>query len=107
MKQFRKLLFWCHLSVGALAGIIILAMSVTGVLLAYERQLTLWADTRAYNVKQPSDGASRLGIEELIAKVRETRPALPVSITIRSDSNLLTSLSYAGGGTLYVDPYTG
>jgi uncharacterized iron-regulated membrane protein len=107
MKQFRKLLFWCHLCVGTLAGIIILLMSVTGVLLTYERQLTLWADTRSYHVAQPSDGASRLGVEELIAKVRETWPTLPASITVRSESKLPTSLSFAGGGTLYVDPYTG
>jgi uncharacterized iron-regulated membrane protein len=107
MKQFRKLLFWCHLCVGVLAGIVILLMSVTGVLLTYEKQLTLWADTRAYRVTQPSDGTSRLAIENLIAKVRETRPALPTGITVRSDSSLPTSLSYAGGATLYVDPYTG
>jgi uncharacterized iron-regulated membrane protein len=107
MKQFRKLLFWCHLCVGATAGIIILLMSITGVLLTYERQVTLWADTRTYHVIQPSDGATGLPVEELIAKVRQTRSALPASITIRSDSNLPTSLTYTGGSILYVDPYTG
>lgn len=37
--SLRKLLFWLHLSVGVVAGLVILVMSVTGVLLTYEKQL--------------------------------------------------------------------
>ena len=48
MKRLRKIIFWCHLPVGAIAGVVILIMCVTGVLLAYEKQITLWADTRNY-----------------------------------------------------------
>ena len=51
MKQFRKIIFWCHIPVGIIAGLIILIMSVTGVLLAYERQITAWADTRGYRAR--------------------------------------------------------
>ena len=36
---FRKILFWAHLSCGVAAGLIILLMSATGVLLTYERQM--------------------------------------------------------------------
>ncbi|CAN5799823.1 hypothetical protein BH23GEM5_BH23GEM5_06000 [soil metagenome] len=46
MKLFRTVLFWCHLSVGVLAGVVVLVMSVTGVLLTYQRQITAWADVR-------------------------------------------------------------
>ena len=35
----RKVLFWCHLAAGVTAGVVILIMSVTGVLLAYEQQI--------------------------------------------------------------------
>src|SRR5215212_303454 len=42
MKQFRKVIFWCHLAAGVTAGIVILIMSVTGVLLTYERQVEGW-----------------------------------------------------------------
>jgi uncharacterized iron-regulated membrane protein len=31
--------FWCHLVAGVAAGIVILIMSVTGVLLTYEQQI--------------------------------------------------------------------
>ena len=36
----RKVLFWMHLTAGVTAGLVILVMSLSGVLLAYERQLT-------------------------------------------------------------------
>jgi uncharacterized iron-regulated membrane protein len=40
----RRILFWVHLTAGAMAGLVILVMSVTGVLLAYKRQIMRWAD---------------------------------------------------------------
>jgi uncharacterized iron-regulated membrane protein len=38
----RAVLFWLHLAAGVAAGGVILAMSVTGVVLAYQRQATEW-----------------------------------------------------------------
>lgn len=35
LRQLRNVIFWCHLAAGACAGVVILIMSVTGVLLAY------------------------------------------------------------------------
>ena len=52
--MFRKVLFWLHLSAGVLAGLIILMMSVTGVLMTYERQLQSWEDGPYYY--QPAPG---------------------------------------------------
>ncbi|HEX9005568.1 MAG TPA: PepSY domain-containing protein, partial [Blastocatellia bacterium] len=73
MKLFRKVLFWSHLTVGIIGGLVILMMSVTGVLLTYERQIIAWADTRNYQVAPPSAGAARLPVESLLAKVRESQ----------------------------------
>lgn len=36
-SRARRAIFWVHLSCGVFAGLFILAMSVTGVLLTYER----------------------------------------------------------------------
>ena len=66
MKRFRKIIFWCHLPIGVLGGLIILLMSVTGVLLTYERQIIAWADTRAYRDCSPRE--PRLPIETLLAR---------------------------------------
>jgi uncharacterized iron-regulated membrane protein len=40
MKKLRKIIFWLHLPVGVIAGLVILNMCVTGVLLTYEKQIT-------------------------------------------------------------------
>ena len=44
-------------------------MSVTGVLLTYERQMTAWAD--GYSVRRPAPAPEPLGVEALAALARE------------------------------------
>lgn len=108
MKQFRKVIFWCHLSAGVIAGIIVLIMSVTGVLLTYEKQLTAWADERNYRVAAPESGATHLPIETLLAKVRESQPGIaPVNITLKSEPTSPAALVVSGNRTIFVNPYTG
>jgi uncharacterized iron-regulated membrane protein len=106
MKLFRKVIFWCHLVAGVAAGLVILVMSVTGVLLAYERQITYWADTRGYQVERPSADAPRLGPDALLAGVREARPA-PATVTLRADPEAPAEIGFGREGTIFVDPYTG
>lgn len=63
--RLRSILFWLHLACGVLAGGVILIMSVTGVLLTYQRQITTWADTRGYDVRP---AGQRLPLQTLIDK---------------------------------------
>lgn len=108
MKLFRKVIFWCHLVAGVTAGIIILLMSVTGVLLTYEKQITYWADTRGFEAAPPSTSATRLPVETLLAKVKEARPtATPATITFRSNASAPAEVGMGREGTLYVNAYSG
>ena len=107
MRQLRRVVFWCHLAAGLTAGLVILNMCVTGVLLAYERQLTRWADTRGYVVARPSPDAARLPVETLLARAREAQPAAPTGITLYADAASPASVAFPGGRTLFVNPYTG
>jgi uncharacterized iron-regulated membrane protein len=110
MKRFRKVLFWCHLLAGAFAGLVIFVMSVTGVLLAYERQLIAWADVRGYQVTRPSEGAARLPLAALAAKAREARgasSAAPSSVTVRADADTPVAFGFGREGTVFLNPYTG
>jgi uncharacterized iron-regulated membrane protein len=107
MKKFRKIIFWCHLPVGAIAGVVILIMCVTGVLLSYEKQITSWADTRGYRSAPPTAGAQHLPIETLIAKARETRGAVPTAITLKSDPEAPAELAFGRETTIFANPYTG
>jgi uncharacterized iron-regulated membrane protein len=107
MKKFRKIIFWCHLPVGAIAGVVILIMCVTGVLLSYEKQITSWADTRGYRSAPPTAGAQQLPIEDLIAKARETRGAIPTEITLKADPEAPAELAFGRETTVFANPYTG
>jgi uncharacterized iron-regulated membrane protein len=103
----RKFFFWCHLACGAFAGVVILIMSVTGALLAYEKQLMLWADARHFTIAPPSADAPRLSVESLIAKAREAEPkAALTAVTVRAGADTPVALA-AGQRTIYVDPYDG
>lgn len=108
MKRLRKIIFWCHLPVGAIAGVVILIMCVTGVLLAYEKQITLWADTHAYKSTPPSAEARHLPVATLIENARNSRGANPASITLRSYPSAPAEIGF-GRETipLFVNPYTG
>lgn len=111
MKLFRKILFWSHLAVGVVGGLVILIMSVTGVLLTYERQIIAWADTRAYQVS----GSAKLPVEDLLAKVRESQPDATInSITARADASQPAAVALAAkpaanqpARTIFVNPYNG
>jgi uncharacterized iron-regulated membrane protein len=104
MKRVRDVIFWCHLLTGVFVGVVVFVMAVTGVLLTYEKQIMSWADIRAYHVALAD---SRLPVETLLARVREARPEAPTSITVRSDPSAPTSIGYARGRTVLVDPYSG
>ncbi|MES1243400.1 MAG: PepSY-associated TM helix domain-containing protein [Acidobacteriota bacterium] len=104
---FRKAVFWIHLVVGVAAGIVILVMSATGVLLMYERQMTEWAD-RGYASAPPAPGTSRLPISTLVAKALETDPrAKPSSIALQADPDAPAAVSLGRNRSVYVNPYTG
>jgi uncharacterized iron-regulated membrane protein len=108
MKLLRQIIFWCHLAAGVFAGVVILIMSVTGVLLTYERQMIEWADTRGYAPGPPQDGATPLPAEALIAKAREARPAeRPTTLTLRSDAAAPAQVGFGREGVLYLNRYTG
>jgi uncharacterized iron-regulated membrane protein len=105
--RIREIFFWFHLAVGLVAGAVILVMAVTGALLAFERQITDWAE-RGYQVAPPAPGAAHLPVEALIAKAVEGRPgARPASLTLQADAGAPALVSLGRDKTVFVDPYTG
>ena len=107
MKKLRKIIFWCHLPVGVTAGVVILIMCVTGVLLSYEKQITSWADTRGYRAAPPTPETQHLPVETLITKARESRGATPTAVTLKSDPLAPAEVAFGRETTIFVNPYTG
>ena len=107
MQRFRSVVFWLHLLSGVIAGLVILIMSVTGVLLMYERQILEWAD-RGYRSGPPAPGAEPLPVESLAARAQEARPGVQLSaITLQSDPEAPATIGLGRGRNLYLNPYTG
>ena len=106
--SLRTLVFWLHLLVGVIAGAVILFMSVTGVILAFEPQITEWLE-RDRRVITPPPDARPLSVEAILAKTREARPDVrPTAVTLRADPTASAVVSFGReGGALFVDQYRG
>ncbi len=103
----HRAVFWAHLAAGLLAGLVILSLAVSGLLIAYEVQLTEWAN-RSLRVAPPAAGAAPLDAAELVAKVREIRPDLqPSGLTWKADPGAPVTLSVSREGVFFADPYRG
>jgi uncharacterized iron-regulated membrane protein len=104
--KLRTLIFWPHLIAGVCAGLVILVMSLTGVLLTYERQINTWADS-GYRSTVPSAHAQPLTIEELGRRLHASHPDIaPTGFTIKADPSAAVTVA-ARQRTLFVDRYTG
>ena len=102
---FRTVLFWSHLAAGLTAGIVVVIMSVTGLLLTYQRQMQYWADTRHYGVEAPV-GVERLPAAQLVAAAQAVDPATPATtITLRAERSEPAAVAL-GSRTIYLNPYT-
>lgn len=91
---------------GTTAGVVILIMSFTGVLLAYEHQITEWAD--GYHVVAPAPRTPLVSLDVLLANARVAKPDVsPSMVMLSADASKPASVRLGREGTLYLDPYTG
>ncbi len=103
--MFRKAVFWIHLACGVTAGLVILVMSTTGVLLTYERQILAWLDGAQY--ADPAPGAVRAPLADLLdAARRYDADFVPTALTLRNDPRAPVTVSAGRTGTLFLNPYT-
>ncbi|MEZ5997839.1 MAG: PepSY-associated TM helix domain-containing protein [Hyphomonas sp.] len=100
----RRIIFWTHFTFGLVAGLFILSMSVTGVLLTYERQVV--AAARAAAVEQP-DGAEPMDADALVAAALEAGAAPGHTLTLASDPDAPVQLSKGRREQVWLNPYTG
>ncbi|MGC2330861.1 MAG: PepSY-associated TM helix domain-containing protein [Candidatus Acidiferrales bacterium] len=102
----RKWFFYIHLTAGSLAGIVILIMSVTGVLLAYQRQIIPWVDRNIRSVpSQP--GEARLSGGALLARACAVAPSTPSGVTLHSQADQPVEVAFGRDRTVYFNSYTG
>lgn len=105
MKAFRKIIFWLHLVLGIVGGVVILIMCVTGAALSFEKNILAMVenDQRRVPVRE-----TQLPPSILLAKVLEAKPkARPTSLVSQNDPAAAVTVSLGREGSVFVDPYTG
>ncbi|MEW6734366.1 MAG: PepSY-associated TM helix domain-containing protein [Acidobacteriota bacterium] len=108
MKLLRKVIFWCHLLVGVSAGLVVMNMAVTGIILAFEPQIVRFTERNVRTVSPLENGARHLGAQALFAKVHEIKPGVkPTSLTLQADPTAAAVITLGREGVLYLNPYTG
>jgi uncharacterized iron-regulated membrane protein len=80
---------------------VIFIMAVTGSLLAFERQINVWAD--GHRVTAPSANAKHIPAETLLGGMEAT----PTALTLRSDPTAPAEAAYGRERTVMLNPYTG
>lgn len=106
--SFRKVVFWLHLIAGVIAGVVIFIMSATGVALAFEKEIVAWAERDVRRVSPPAADAKPLGLDVLLAKLREQRSnERPSAIVLEADPNIAVAISYGRTNAFYLNPYSG
>ncbi|HEY5892833.1 MAG TPA: PepSY-associated TM helix domain-containing protein [Chthoniobacterales bacterium] len=106
--KLRSVIFWTHLAVGLCVGAIVLLMSITGILMAFEHQLIDVAESGYRSTIASSAKDTPLAPSALVAKAREGFPEGSVAgITMSSAQDAPATVSFGREITLFLNPYTG
>lgn len=98
----RKFFFWLHLSVGLVAGLVIAAMAVTGLGLAFERQIMAGFGTPKSDA---SANALRVPVDTVLAGLPQQ--GTPTQLIEHRDLRSMLEIRYGHDRTLLADPRTG
>ena len=93
---------------GLFVGVVVFIMSITGVILTYEKQMLAWADRRAAAVRAPGPGTPRASLDTIVERIAVSVPdAAVTTITRRDDPQAPVTVAMSSGITVLVHPYTG
>jgi uncharacterized iron-regulated membrane protein len=103
---FRRILFWTHLASGVVAGLFILLMSVTGVVLTYEHQMVDSAERRNHVVV--TQDMQRLNLDVLAQTALKAAKENPrASMVISAEPGAPVTVSAGRETAALLDPFTG
>jgi len=104
--MIRTTLFWAHLVIGLVAGLVVAILCVTGALLAFEKQITDWAERDARALPPP--GATVwLSPEVLIAKAASVDASKPAAMAWSADAMIPVRVRLQDGSLVMLNGYTG
>lgn len=105
MKAVRTVVFWLHLTLGCVAGLVILTMAVTGILLAFERQINDKVDAPAVLQRQTST-AGQAPIDTVLDRLNSDGQGKPTQLVLHSSPKMPVEARYGREKTLFLNPWT-
>jgi uncharacterized iron-regulated membrane protein len=106
MQFFRKTIFWLHLGIGGAAGLVILLLAVTGLILAFQRQILSRADASAVLDGRPHASAP-LTLDSVLAQVVQKGQNNPTDLVLHRSENAPVEVRFGRERTVYLNPWTG
>ena len=103
----RRVLFWAHLAVGVAASALILFFSVTGALLAYERQVLQVADGSGVVRAGIATQVPRLPLERVLANAAGAIGAPLDSVVLHAGPGASIEVQTASRALYRVDAFSG
>jgi uncharacterized iron-regulated membrane protein len=82
--KIRRTMFWIHLASGCLTGAAILFLSVTGCILAYEKQTVAWQE-RGHRSAPPEAHPSSLPLDRLVEIATATTGRRWSTVVVQAD----------------------
>ena len=104
--SIRKCFFWVHLTAGSIAGIVILTMCVTGVVLSFEKQIANWAERDVRRVR-PAVGEVRQPVGTLVSQALQGETSAPTSVIWHAEPESTVEIAFGRERTVFVNPYNG
>ena len=88
--------------------LVLILINVTGMLLAFERQMVAFVERQTRTVELPAAGTPRLALDMLVAKAHESIPGgTPSSMILSADPTAAAVVNFGREQTVFVNPYTG
>jgi uncharacterized iron-regulated membrane protein len=104
--KLRQAIFWIHLTCGCLTGVVILFLSATGCILAYEKEAIAWQE-RGYHSAPPQGDASPLPLDRLLAIAAATTGKRSSAVIVRADTSAPVEIDFGHEQRLFLNRYTG
>lgn len=102
---FRRLLFWVHLGIGVVIGLVIGFLAVTGSILAFQPQIVAFAERNA-RISSPSL-VSCVAPSDLLKSASEYRHDSATSLTLFSDPHRPAEVAFGADSVVLVNACDG
>ena len=103
--MIKRIIFWAHLVCGVATGLVIFWMSITGVILTYERQILAW-DANKYQVEY-TENQEKIPYQQLLSTAQTQLKAPITEMKVKRSEGAPVEFKAGRKEGVILNPYTG